>query len=233
MQYKYVKRLLSLFYGTIKAMSAIETFSQRQQTLLELLLQHRSGLAVDKLAQALGISRNAVNQHLSSLENSGFVENSALSSTGGRPSKLYSLTENGLELFPRHYALISNLLIEIIKEKFGLPELNSLLNELGQQLAQQFKARLSGQDSLEVRIGEVAQIMQELGYSAQVESSTEAHPEIVASNCVFHQLAIKSDEVCKLDLSLLSTLLDAEIDHKDCIVKGGQYCRFAIGKKNS
>jgi DeoR family transcriptional regulator, suf operon transcriptional repressor len=212
-------------------MSALITFGQRQQLLLKALLHKREGMTVDELSLQLEISRNAVNQHISSLENNGFLENSSMTSTGGRPSKIYTLTTNGLELFPKHYALFSNLLIHWIKDKIGQDELKSCLSELGKQVAQEFKVRVQEHKILPDKISEVAMIMHELGYEARVETPLKKNPEIIANNCVFHQLADECNEVCELDLTLLSTLLDTKIIHKECMVKGGSCCRFEITKK--
>ena len=57
---------------------------------------------------------------------------------------------------------------------------------------------------------------------------TTNEPEIVASNCVLHKLAEDSEDMCQLDLSLLSSLLDSEIEHRECMVRGGLCCRFGI-----
>jgi predicted ArsR family transcriptional regulator len=212
-------------------MSALITFGQRQQLLLKALLHKREGMTVDELSLQLEISRNAVNQHISSLENNGFLENSLMTSTGGRPSKIYTLTTNGLELFPRHYALFSNLLIHWIKDKIGQNELKSCLSELGKQVSQEFKGRVQKHKNQADKIKEVTVIMQELGYEARVETSSKKVPEIIANNCVFHQLADECNEVCELDLTLLSELLNTKITHKECMVKGGSCCRFGITKK--
>lgn len=212
-------------------MTALTTFGQRQQLLLKALLHKRDGMTVDELSLKLEISRNAVNQHISSLENNGFLENSSMTNTGGRPSKIYTLTTNGLELFPKHYALFSNLLIHWIKDKIGQNELKSCMTELGKQVSQEFKGRMQGHKSLSDKVDEVALIMHELGYEARVDTSLKKSPEIIANNCVFHQLADESNEVCELDLTLLSTLLNMKIIHKECMVKGGNCCRFGMTKK--
>ncbi|MBL1275705.1 MAG: HTH domain-containing protein [Ectothiorhodospiraceae bacterium] len=208
-------------------MSTLSTLGQRQQSLLLSLLHNRKGLTVDDLTHELDISRNAVNQHLNSLDSVGFIENAMLSSTGGRPSKVYTLSSKGLELFPRHYALFSNLLINWIKQKLGDEDLESCMSELGTQVAQEFKPRVQKHRSHTDKLKEVASIMQELGYEARVEKNKENEEEIIASNCVFHKLASESDEVCLFDTSLMSNLLDSKIDHKECMVRGGNVCRFS------
>ena len=70
--------------------------------LRELLGARATGLTVDELADALVVSRNAVQQQVTALEREGLGSVRALRSTGGRPSRAYDLNDDGLELFPRH-----------------------------------------------------------------------------------------------------------------------------------
>lgn len=212
-------------------MDAIATIGQRQQDLLKALLHQPSGMTVDELSRRLLISRNAVNQHLTALDANGYVRNSALTRTGGRPSKVYTLTDDGRELFPRHYSMFANLLIGWIKGRLGDKDLENCLTELGVQVAQQFKTRVDKHTSLEDATEEVASIMFDLGYEARTGHITPNSTEIIANNCVFHQLAKDTDQVCQLDLSLMSNLLNARVEHKECMVRGGQCCRFAITRK--
>jgi len=209
-------------------MSALSTLGHTQQSLLHSLLNNRGGLTVEALTHELKISRNAVNQHLTSLDSNGFIDNSMLTSTGGRPSKTYALSSKGLELFPRHYSLFSNLLIQWIKLKLSDSDLKKCMTELGTQIAQDFKPRVDKHTNEIEKLNEVASIMQELGYESHIEENSDSDKDIVAYNCVFHQLASECDEVCTLDISLISNLLDAKVTHKECMVKGGRCCRFTI-----
>ncbi|MCK4742753.1 MAG: HTH domain-containing protein [Sulfuriflexus sp.] len=210
-------------------MSVLVTIGQRQKSLLKLLLHSPAGLTVDELSKALEISRNAVKQHLVSLKGNDFIESSTMSSTGGRPSKVYALTTEGKELFPRHYDLFTNLLMRLLKEKIGENTLKSYLVELGNQLASEFEGQMHDKDSLADRVSELTSIMYDLGYEAKAELGQDGLYEIVASNCVFHKLATENNSVCDLDLSLISALLkNVNIEHKECMVKGGSCCRFTV-----
>lgn len=213
-------------------MSTLSTIGQRQQLLLKALQRSEAGLTVDALSKELSISRNAVIQHIASLEGKGLIVNSSLSSTGGRPSRLYTLTDRGQELFPRHYALFSNLLIHWIRQKLGDKKLKTGLIDLGKQVAKEYQGRVDTHSSLTNKVSEVANIMQELGYDAYPGKKAGSTSEIIASNCIFHKLAEEYQDVCQLDLSLMSTLLDADVEHKECMVRGGQCCRFKISKSN-
>lgn len=211
-------------------MSALSTLGQRQQSLLKALLYNRDGLTMDEMIQELSISRNAVRQHLTNLQRDNLIETSSLNQTGGRPSHVYTLTNNGLELFPRHYALFSNLLFRAIRKKLGSKGAKKFLVDIGNDIANEFSAQVSKQPSIEGKVSATVEIMKELGYESRMEKKRGKLPEIVASNCVFHQLATEYEEVCDLDLTLLANLTEYKIEHKECMVRGGKCCRFGLVK---
>lgn len=207
-------------------MTGISNIGHRQQQLLKALLHSPNGLTLDQLAQELSISRNAVNQHVANLEKLKYVESILQPSTGGRPGRIYLLTSQGQELFPRHYSLFSRLLLRLVQQRLGEASLKECLAELGEHLSLEYKARVMRKATLAEQVGEVKQIMYELGYETEMDG--DSPDEIVASNCVFHELARDCKEVCELDIALISNLLDARIDHKECMVRGGQCCRFSV-----
>ena len=214
-------------------MKSFATLGARQQELLRALLASPGGMSIDQLRRELGISRNAVIQHLQSLERLELVENARGHSTVGRPGKVYFLSPAGRELFPRHYALFSNLLLSSLRGKYGEQELCDMLDALGRDLAEQFRSRVDARGTLAERVEQVALIMQELGY--ETGSSPLARPRpadtsggcrIIASNCVFRKLAQECPAVCRLDLALLESLAGAPVRHEECVGRGGSCCRF-------
>lgn len=213
-------------------MDGLDRFGERQQVLLKALLHHPTGLTTDRLAEHLEISRNAVIQHLTALQAGDYVESKYGTASRGRPSRLYQLTIKGKELFPRHYDKFSNLLVGLVRERIGSDQLRACMVMLGEGLAQEFLARVRKEPALLRRTEEVSDIMTELGYEAEPTIGPGGDPEIVARNCVFHKLAEESQEVCQLDLSLISSLLDAEVEQRECMVRGGLVCRFGLASHN-
>lgn len=205
-----------MFYG----------FGDRQRELLEKLLFKKAGLTIDDLAKELNISRNAVQQHTLALEKGGYVEKGELNATGGRPSQVYVLSEKGMNLFPKQYSWFSELLLGSLKSQLGTEGLQIKMDEIAQTLSQNLKPKLMGM-SLPERISEVSRIMQDLGFETEVIEGDDL-PSIVAHNCVYHHLAKEFEEVCQFDRSLLESLLENEINHEECIVKGGEVCKFKI-----
>ena len=202
-----------------------EAGGSTQQSLLRALLRNKAGLSVEALSQSLDISRNAVRQHLASLERDGFVGRGKTQSSGGRPEHLYVLTDAGNERFPRQYSWFSELLLQLLQAESGPAGLDEKLAELGRSIGRSMTSRLSGPVGSKGRIAAIAAIMQEIGYDA-VARTTGGEQVIEAHNCVFHKLAAKSPEVCSFDIALLSTCSGARVEHRTCMVRGGDACRF-------
>jgi predicted ArsR family transcriptional regulator len=115
----------------------------RQQQLLTLLLENKVGLTVENLSKGLGITDNAVRQHLTALERDGMVAKGETQSTGGRPEHLYGLTTAGQELFPRHYSWFAELLISSVREEHGSEALRERLETMGRALGRQVAVKLT------------------------------------------------------------------------------------------
>jgi DeoR family transcriptional regulator, suf operon transcriptional repressor len=58
-----------------------------QRQILALLLSHKEGVTVDQMADHLGIGRTAINQHLATLKQLGYLANGRVLKGRGRPSK--------------------------------------------------------------------------------------------------------------------------------------------------
>ncbi len=201
----------------------------RQDQLLRLLLEQKTGRTVEELARGLGVSRNAVRQHLTSLVAEGLVTKGSTQATKGRPEQLYMLTASGHESFPRKYSWFSELLLESLKAEKGEAAIIARLEKLGGEIGTQLQHAHPLPAHASERVKRLATVMHDLGYEA---SSTEASgrqlPMIEATNCVFHHLAARFPEVCHFDLALLSTFVGRPVVHDQCIVRGGQVCRFSF-----
>ena len=212
------------------AETAAQVPGSTQQSLLRALLRNKSGLTIEVLSQTLGISRNAVRQHLSALERDGLIARGKTRSSGGRPEQLYVLTNEGQERFPRRYSWFSEMLLQLIKGENGAAGLQEKLTELGRSTACAMRSRLAGESGSAERIDAIAAIMQELGYDA-VARVEGGQPLIEAHNCVFHELATKCPEVCSFDIALLSATSERQVEHRSCMVRGSDACRFHFGPK--
>lgn len=206
-------------------------FGQTQQQILKSLLENKEGLTIEKMVKALDITRTAIHQHVSSLERGGYVEKHVLAKTRGRPGQVYVLSDKGIHLFPKQYALFSELLVANLEKQLGTEGLENVLRQLGENIADDLRNRLV-EKTADEQVAEIASIMQELGYQASVNlEGGKRISTLTACNCVYHHLASKHSEVCSLDLALLSSLSGRKVEHTECMVRGGQACRFEFKGK--
>lgn len=198
----------------------------RQDQILQLLLDARSGMSIDELASRLEISRNAVKQHLVVLEKDLLIKKDALNSTGGRPSQNYVLTENGINHFPKQYSWFCNLMLAEIKEEKGEEAFKQFMWRLGAKLAQSLLPQFNNKPTDE-KLRLLIATMQQLGYRSSQEQ-TGLSPQIKATNCVYHDLAQQYPELCEFDRALISILLDKPVEQTECMAQKGCACKFLI-----
>ncbi len=198
----------------------------RQQHILKLLLEHKSGLTIDALASELAISRNAVQQHITALERDGYIQSGGLSKTAGRPVRCYQLTTAGINCFPKQYAWFAELVLSHLKQQLAPDELEQYLQKLGVGVAEQLASQFNDKNT-EQRLQELLLVMNQLGFSAEVNNGGQA-TEILAHNCIYHDLAQKHPEICELDKSLITVLTQRAVEHKACMAKGDNDCVFKL-----
>jgi predicted ArsR family transcriptional regulator len=206
-----------------------ETAKGTQQVLLRTLLHNKPGETVDGLARKLGVSRNAVRQHLTALERDGVVTKGARQPSGGRPEQLYVLTSEGHEQFPRQYSWISELLLQAL-EKRANGDLGHELERMGEAIGKSLQSQI-GDGTDEARIAALAALMAGLGYDARMAASDENEPVIEAQNCVFHKLAFNRPDVCRFDLAMMAASTDTIVEHRKCMARGAECCAFSFRRK--
>lgn len=212
----------------MKRASALRQLGTTQQKLLRRLLLAPQGASVEELCRALGVTHNAVRQHLTALMGCGFVARGQSAPSGGRPRACYVLQPAGRELFPRNYALIARGMIEHLYATGGTHAVQSMLSSMGAKLGMDASARIG----TAADAGEAARLLAEqldaLGYEAQVVD-VDGNTEVEAWNCVFHALARSHPDVCKFDLAFMSAASGRPVQRTQCMLHGSPACRFRIG----
>lgn len=209
----------------------LELLGMRQKEMLELLLKNKTGMTVDELSDKLSITRNAVRQHLAALENAQLVTRGDTRPSGGRPEQLYVLTKTGQEAFPKHYSWLAQLLIESILAEDGTDKLEERLEAMGEKVAKQLLNGQPPQQSAEEKVEKLSQVMRQMGYNARVTKDESNETMLEADNCVFHALAVENPSICKFDIALISTFTGGTIEHRECMAKGENTCRFRLARK--
>lgn len=211
----------------MKHANALRQLGSTQQKLLRKLLLSPQGATVEELCHTLGVTHNAVRQHLTALMAQGFVARSEAIPSGGRPRACFALMQAGRELFPRNYALIADGMIEYLYAHAGVAAVQAMLAEMGARLGKDAAERIAAADDATEATRLLAEQLDALGYEAEVVEVGD-HTEIEAWNCVFHSLAKAHPDVCRFDLAFMSAATGRPVQRTQCMLHGAPACRFRL-----
>jgi DeoR family suf operon transcriptional repressor len=181
---------------------------------------------VDDLSSKIGISSTAIRQHITILEKEALVRGERLKEGIGRPKVVYFVTEKAEELFPKYYSWLTESMIGEIIETHGEEELEIIFKKIGIKFSQLYIERVQGK-SLEERILIIADILNEWGAYASVESNGEYYL-LKNYNCSFYDVAQKYPQVCNVHTTFLEQLLEQNPDKTASMARGNDYCAYQI-----
>jgi predicted ArsR family transcriptional regulator len=189
--------------------------------LLQLL--RRSRRTITALADALHLTDNAVRTHIAALERDGIVENvGSQRDTGGKPARVYALTDEGEELFPKAYALVLGELVEEIARVDGWERATALLRAVGRRAASGAAAPADRQG----RVAVAAAALRSLGGDVEVQRTAEGYT-LQGYGCPLSAVTAKHPQVCALARALVEEITGEPVT--ECCERNGRpRCRFRI-----
>jgi predicted ArsR family transcriptional regulator len=189
--------------------------------LLNLL--RRSRQTITALADALHLTDNAVRTHIAALERDGIVEQVGTHrDTGGKPARLYALTGEGEELFPKAYAVVLGELVEEIARVDGWERATALLRAVGRRAA----SGAAAPADREGRVAVAAAALRSLGGDVEVQR-TERGYTLQGYGCPLSAVTAKHPQVCALARALVEEITGQPVT--ECCERNGRpRCRFRI-----
>lgn len=194
-----------------------------------------------RIAKRLGITTMAVRQHLSLLQEEGFVEFSDDShkvgtpTAVGRPARLWRLTPSAYDRFTDRHAELAIGMIQAIQNTFGEEGLNRLAEERTRQQIISYNARMPpSHASLEDRVSALARIRCEEGYMAEAQRRPDGTFRLVENHCSISKAAHLCQNLCGGELSLFRTVLghDTQVERTEYILAGDRCCAYRITQPN-
>lgn len=195
-------------------------------TAAEILVLLREGRRqAQDLAAALGIDTSAARRHLEALSAKGLVDAQDVVDGPGRPKKMYGLTAEGREAFPRDYALLLDLVLAKVAQEAGREELERVVALVAKDLARGVRGRTT-----EERLRAMLALYNELGFDASIEKRRDG-ARLTQRNCVFLKTA-RGDPplLCKcLDEGIVRAALPgAKVELESSLAVGDAQCRHLI-----
>ncbi|MBP1989922.1 helix-turn-helix transcriptional regulator [Paenibacillus eucommiae] len=195
------------------------------------MLKTNGELSTKDLTEQLGITGMAVRRHIDALERDGLIESRTLRQPMGRPTAIYSLTEEADRHFPKKYhAIALDLLGELAKEA-GESQVNHLFDMRKETLYNKYSGSMDHKNLAE-KVSTLADIQNENGYMVEWQQKNENEFILEEHNCPISKIANKYNHACQCELGLFENLLDADITRTECLAKGGKKCVYLIRKRN-
>ncbi|HJQ22179.1 MAG TPA: ArsR family transcriptional regulator [Gemmatimonadaceae bacterium] len=197
--------------------------SSRGRLLALLRIGPRS---VDELASELGLTDNAIRQHLAGLERDGLVRAAGTRRTGtaGKPATLYELHAEAEPLLSRAYAPVLATLLEVIGDEVPTPQARRILRETGRRLAVAAGGRATGDFS--ARVEAAARVLTALGGSVRIEQS-RGRATIHGAACPLAMAVARNARVCHAVETLVGEIAGASAEER-CDRSDRPHCCFAL-----
>jgi predicted ArsR family transcriptional regulator len=180
------------------------------------------------LAQALGLTDNAVRSHLAALERDGLVRQDGVRrGTGaGKPATIYELHPDADPLLSRAYPPVLKTMIDVLLEQLPPERSESMLREVGRRLAAGVGGRAQGDE--QARTEAAANVLRSLGGDVDV---VEENGGLVirSSGCPLSVAVAHTPEMCAAVETLIAEVSGQEA-HSCCQHGDRPRCCFVVGQ---
>lgn len=200
---------------------------ETQVRLLGLL--RRSRQTITSMAKSLDLTDNAVRMHIAALHRDGIVEQVGTQrDTGGKPARLYGLTREGEELFPKAYALVLGKLVEEIVRTQGRDRAIGLLRAVGAQAGATAGGSVRNGANTKQRVEAAAGVFRNLGADVDVQRTSDGW-RLQGYGCPLSAVTMGHEEVCELGKALVEEVVGTGARVSECCQRGDQpRCAFEI-----
>ncbi len=196
---------------------------ETQAKLLHLL--RRPPQTVTGLSAALGVTDNAVRNHIAALGRDGIVTQVGTQrDTGGKPARVYALTAEGEELFPKAYAVVLGGLVEQISRTDGWEHAVELLRAVGEQAG--FDVAVPADAG--GRVAAAAAALRSLGGDIEVTQTAEGW-RLQGYGCPLSAVTARHPQVCALAQALIEEITGLPVT--ECCDRAGRpRCAFDVNQ---
>lgn len=204
------------------------------------IIQHHKTVSVLDIAEEFDIHPNVARLHLSKLEEIKLiVSHFEKTGRGGRPSRLYQLSDHVVELnFPhRDYKLLSSIALESFV-KLGEPG-RIALYDTGRKYGEEIIKQHSTPDAVDLTLDEKIYILEDAGTMLGMYPKFTYHPEsksisFKVNNCPFKEVVEKNKTmVCNMHHAFLEGMFESlftgmELIETNNMFDGCVNCKYVV-----
>ncbi len=192
-------------------------------------LKREGAQSAGDLGAALGLTAMAIRLQLYELEKEGLVAARSEPSGRGRPTKLWSLTDEAARLFPDAHQGLAVEMIRSVEALFGAAGLKKLIDRHGDVQRKAYGAQLAGAKTLAEKVKRLAAAREHEGYMA--EARKDGRDWILVENhCPICSAAKECTRLCANELAVFSDVLgdDVLITREEHILAGARRCAYRV-----
>jgi len=190
-------------------------------------LKRNGTMRAGELAALLGVTVAAVRQQLARLGEDGLVTHHRDAEGRGRPAHAYALTPAAEGLFPKRYGDLTTELLGYL----GGPdsaEVNALFERRRRRRLAEARRRLA-ERPLEIQVAELARILDEDGYLADVQPLEGGGWRITEHNCAILSVATGFRQACSSEIGFIRDALPgARVERVAHLMDGAHVCAYEI-----
>lgn len=196
-----------------------------KERILQTLLNHPQSTITD-LADAVNINSISVRHHITYLLADGSIVAEEVRHGVGRPRLVYSLSEKGLEHFPTRYLKLTNRLLDQLKSTLPNDQVQNLFSRMAKDMASDYAQKVKGMP-IEQRLEFIKKLLAEEGFSLEWERIGSTY-HIKEITCPYYHVGQAHPEICAIDQTLISSILEIPAEKVQCLLNGDKQCTYKI-----
>ncbi|WP_400163172.1 helix-turn-helix transcriptional regulator [Brevibacillus sp. TJ4] len=211
-------------------------------SIYQYVANSKQPITVQEIAEHFSIHPNVARLHLTKLEDVNLlISVTDKSGKGGRPSRLYSLSDQvvSLQFPPRDYQLLADIAIESLLSlgEAGKDALITMGYRMGTEMAKRAIAqeRINLPElSMEEKLGHINRLVVAQGLRPEIELLNNGCLRFRVHNCTFSDSAKKyPSSICKMHNALLTGIFETylgniELREDESMQKGCQSCNYTL-----
>lgn len=192
-------------------------------------LKRRGAASIPDLAREEEMSPESIRAHVRTLTERGLVQDVGARSEGrGRPERLWALTRDAEALFPRRESELLQGLARYLAEKGHEEVLAGFLDRFARERRAAASRRLEGLEGRD-RLDEVARILSDEGYMAEVQEGEDgAPPRLRLCHCPVRDLVDVTRAPCKAEIGFVRALVGDSLARVEYIPDGDAACAYVL-----
>ncbi len=195
-------------------------------------IKRHGAVTAKQLAEDLDMTTMGARQHLQSLEEEGVLTFYDVKVKVGRPTRHWSLTDQGHAQFSDRHAELTVQVIEAVESLFGPDGVAKVTAEREKQTLALYRQALADCCSLQAKLEKLVELREQEGYMAELQPTDDGFL-LIENHCPICKAATRCPSLCQSELSVFQALLGEQyqIARQEHIVQGERRCLYRIAVK--